>query len=154
MINSDFGQQKFLEIIENIKQANSDEEIIDIYNFSTFYIRNSFTCQQLHQIKAIIASNHYCNEDILKYLFKTGYIVQVYNNTRFQLTLIENPALLEELILKSDLSNSESIPSAIYELILNDDIKFRDKIFELNSSHAPDDIRLRLTLLRVNLIYH
>ena len=154
MNDSDFGEQTFLEIIENIKQANSDEEIIDIYNFSTFYIRNFFTRQQLHQIKARIASHHYCDEDILKYLFKTGYIGEVYNNTRFQLTLVENPVLLEELILKSDLSKCESIPSAIYELILNYDIKFRDKIFELNSSHAPDDIRLRLTLLRVNLIYH
>lgn len=154
MNNSDFGQQQFLEILEKIQKANSDEEIIDIYNFVNFYIRNLFTNQQLNQIKAKIASNHYSCEDILKYLFQTGYLEETYKNTRFQLTLVENPALLEELILKSDLSNSKSIPKEIYEVILNDVLKFKDKIFELNSSHAPDDIRLRLTLIRVNLIYH
>lgn len=154
MNNSDFGQQKFLEILEQTQKANNDEDIFDIYNFATFYIRNLFTNEQLNQIKAKIASSHYCHEDILKNLFKTGFLEETYHNTRFQLIFLENPALLEELILKSDLSNSESIPKEIYEIILNDVPKFTNKIFELNSSYAPDNIRVRLTLLRVNLIYH
>lgn len=154
MNNSDFGQRKFLEILEQIQQANNDEEIIDIYNFVNFYIRDLFTNQQLSQMKAQIACSHYCCEDILKSLFQAGYLEEIYNNTRFQLTFLENPALLEELILKSDLSNFKSIPKEIYEIIFNDVVKFINKIFELNSSNAPDDIRIRLTLLRVNLMYH
>lgn len=154
MNNSDFGQQKFLEILEKVHQANSELEITDIYNFVNFYIRGLFNGQQLNQIKSKIASSNYCCEEILKYLFQAGYLEETYKNTRFKLTLVENPALLEELILKSDLSNCKFIPREIYEVILNDETKFIDKIFELNSSYAPDDIRLRLTLLRVNLIYH
>ena len=153
MNDSDFGLQKFLEILEQIQQANNDEEIIDIYNFFNFYIRDLFTRKQLNQMISNIASSHYCCEEILKNLFQAGYLEETYNNTRFQLTLLENPALLEELILKSDLSNSKYIPKEIYDIILNEHLKFRDKIFELNSSHAPDYIRLRLTLVRVNLIY-
>ena len=154
MDNSDFGQQKFLEILEQIEQANSDEEIIDIYNFVNFYIRDFLTHEQSNQIKTKIASNNYCSEDILKCLFRNGYLEEAYNNTRFQLIFVANPTLLAELILKSDLSHTKFIPREIYEIILNDCLKFIDKIFELNSSHAPDDIRLRLTLIRVNLIYH
>ena len=151
---SDFGRQKFLEILEKIQQAKSDEEIIDIYNFVNFYICDLFTNEQLNQIRAEIASSSYCVEYILQHLFQAGYLEETYNNTRFQLTYLENPASLEELILKSDLSNSKSIPKEIYEIILNDYLKFIDKIFELNSSDAPDDIRLRLALIRVNLIFH
>ena len=154
MNNSNFGQQKFLEILEQIQKANKDEEIFDIYHFANFYIRHLFTNEQLNQIKAKIGSSNYCHEDILKNLFQSGFLEETYHNTRFQLTFLENPALLEELILKSDLSKPKSIPKEIYEIILNDVPKFKSKIFELNSSYAPDDIRVRLALLRVNLIYH